>query len=138
MANAKIEDATPSEILEIKNNPPKPVNIVLVPNPNTFLDLKTGPEEFHKHNQNLAPTRKEQEQHLEQLNTRLYQHCLISCDFQYCNECDLIYNLPTRIIYTIPEEEKPISSCALEAGSTFNPDSNSNNNDNKNNGSSSI
>ncbi|KAG9297761.1 hypothetical protein G9A89_011276 [Geosiphon pyriformis] len=33
MANAKIKGAMPSEILEIKNNPPEPVNIVFIPNP---------------------------------------------------------------------------------------------------------
>ncbi|KAG9294284.1 hypothetical protein G9A89_021643 [Geosiphon pyriformis] len=54
------------------------------------------------------------------------------------NECDLIYNLPICIIYTIPEEKKPISSCTSESESTFNPDLNSDNNDNKNNGSSSA
>ncbi|KAG9294841.1 hypothetical protein G9A89_008533 [Geosiphon pyriformis] len=42
------------------------------------------------------------------------------------------------MIYMIPEEKEPISSCALKSESPFNPDSNSNNNDNENNGSSSI
>ncbi|KAG9302268.1 hypothetical protein G9A89_008759 [Geosiphon pyriformis] len=42
------------------------------------------------------------------------------------------------MIYTIPEENEPISSCPLESESTFNPDSNFNNDDNKNNGSSFI
>ncbi|KAG9303778.1 hypothetical protein G9A89_018675 [Geosiphon pyriformis] len=42
------------------------------------------------------------------------------------------------MIYTIPEEEEPISSCALESESIFNPDSNSDNNDDKNTGSSSV
>ncbi|KAG9286110.1 hypothetical protein G9A89_010124 [Geosiphon pyriformis] len=42
---------------------------------------KDDPKEFHKHYQHLAPTREEQEQCLEQLNTRLCQHCLILCDF---------------------------------------------------------
>ncbi|KAG9302674.1 hypothetical protein G9A89_007378 [Geosiphon pyriformis] len=41
------------------------------------------------------------------------------------------------MIYTIPEEE-PISSCASELESVFNPNSNSNNDDNKNTGSSST
>ncbi|KAG9306656.1 hypothetical protein G9A89_004203 [Geosiphon pyriformis] len=80
----------------------------------------------------------EQEQWLEEINTQLYNQCLISCDFQYCNECDLIYNSPPHIIYTIPEKEEPISSCALELESTFNLNLNSNNNNNKNNDSSSI
>ncbi|KAG9295256.1 hypothetical protein G9A89_015743 [Geosiphon pyriformis] len=56
----------------------------------------------------------------------------------YCNECDLIYNLPPHMIYTIPEENKPISNCASELESTFDSDSNSNNNDNENNDSSSA
>ncbi|KAG9303704.1 hypothetical protein G9A89_018601 [Geosiphon pyriformis] len=42
------------------------------------------------------------------------------------------------MIYTIPEGNKPMSSCALELESVFNPDSNSDNNDDKNNGSSST
>ncbi|KAG9294099.1 hypothetical protein G9A89_015509 [Geosiphon pyriformis] len=56
----------------------------------------------------------------------------------YCNEYDLIYNLPSCIIYTILEEDKPISSCASELESIFNSDSNSNNDNNKNNSSSST
>ncbi|KAG9297300.1 hypothetical protein G9A89_001989 [Geosiphon pyriformis] len=81
MANAKVEGATPNKILEIKNNPSEPVNIVLIPNPDAFLDLKTGLEEFHDHYQNLAPTREKQKQHLAQINTQLCDHCLILCDF---------------------------------------------------------
>ncbi|KAG9306550.1 hypothetical protein G9A89_004747 [Geosiphon pyriformis] len=42
------------------------------------------------------------------------------------------------MIYTIPEEEEPISSCASESELMFNPDLNSDNNDNENNGSSSA
>ncbi|KAG9306209.1 hypothetical protein G9A89_016113 [Geosiphon pyriformis] len=97
-------------------------------------------EQFHEHYQELAPTREEQKQWLEQLNTKLCYHCLIPSDFEYCNECDLIYNLPPHMIYTIPEEEEPISSCTLELESPFNPNSNSNNNNNnnKNTSSSSI
>ncbi|KAG9286474.1 hypothetical protein G9A89_014640 [Geosiphon pyriformis] len=67
--NAKVENATPNEILEIKNNPPKPVDIICIPNPDAFMDEETDPEDFYKYYQNLAPTREEQEQHLEQLNT---------------------------------------------------------------------
>ncbi|KAG9287193.1 hypothetical protein G9A89_001601 [Geosiphon pyriformis] len=51
-------------------------------------------------------------------------------DIQYCNKYDLIYNLPSRRIYTIPEEEQPISSCASKLNSTFNPNSNLDDNDN--------
>ncbi|KAG9298644.1 hypothetical protein G9A89_012712 [Geosiphon pyriformis] len=138
MANAKIKGAMPSEILEIKNNSPEPVNIVLIPNPDAFLNIETGPEKFHEHYQNLAPTKKEQEQCLKKINTQLCDYCLILCDFQYCNKCNLIYNSPPCMIYTIPEEKNPISSCTLESESTFNPDLNSNNDDNKNNSSSFI
>ncbi|KAG9293543.1 hypothetical protein G9A89_005546 [Geosiphon pyriformis] len=42
------------------------------------------------------------------------------------------------MIYTIPEENEPMSSCASELESVFNSDSNSNNNDDKNTGSSST
>ncbi|KAG9306688.1 hypothetical protein G9A89_004235 [Geosiphon pyriformis] len=42
------------------------------------------------------------------------------------------------MIYMIPEEEKPISSCILESKLLFNSNSNSNNDDNENNNSSSI
>ncbi|KAG9294438.1 hypothetical protein G9A89_001943 [Geosiphon pyriformis] len=126
MANAKVEETMPSKILEIKNNPSEPVDIVLIPNPDAFFDMKTSLK------------KKEQEQCLEEINTRLCDHCLISCNFQYCNECDLIYNLPLYMIYTILEEEESINSCILKSESTFNPDSNSDNNDNENNDSSSA
>ncbi|KAG9305851.1 hypothetical protein G9A89_006262 [Geosiphon pyriformis] len=138
MANAKVEGASPSEILEIKNNPPEPTDIVLVLNPDAFIDLENSPEEFHEHYQNLAPIREKQEQYLEEINTQLCNHCLISCDFQFCDDCDLIYNSPPRMIYTIPEEEEPINSCASELESSSNPDSNFDNNNNKNNSFSSI
>ncbi|KAG9301009.1 hypothetical protein G9A89_018961 [Geosiphon pyriformis] len=69
IANAKIEGVMPSEILKIKNYPPEPVDIILIPNPDAFLDIKTGPEEFYEHYQNLALTKEEQEQFLEEINT---------------------------------------------------------------------
>ncbi|KAG9298615.1 hypothetical protein G9A89_012683 [Geosiphon pyriformis] len=52
--------------------------------------------------------------------------------------CDLIYNLPPCMIYTIPEKEEPISSYALESESIFDSNSNSDNDDDKKTGSSSI
>ncbi|KAG9296567.1 hypothetical protein G9A89_015159 [Geosiphon pyriformis] len=116
MINTKVEGAMSSKILEIKNNLPEPVNIILVPNPDTFFDIETNSENFCKHYQNLALIREEQEEWL----------------------CDLIYNPPIRMIYTIPEEEEPISSCILELESLFNPNSNFDNNDNENTGSSSV
>ncbi|KAG9284019.1 hypothetical protein G9A89_022793 [Geosiphon pyriformis] len=69
MVNVKVESALPSEILEIKNNPPEPTDIVLVLNPNAFIDLENSPEEFHEYYQNLTLMKKEQEQHLEEINT---------------------------------------------------------------------
>ncbi|KAG9306828.1 hypothetical protein G9A89_005729 [Geosiphon pyriformis] len=135
MPIAKIEVMTPKEIREIKNNPPEPIELDWDAKPViNFLE----PKEFHEHYQNLAPTREEQEQRLTQLNTRLYCHCLIPSDFKYCDDCDFIYNPPPRMIYMIPKEEEPISSCILESESLFDPDSNSNNDNDKNNGSSSI
>ncbi|KAG9289060.1 hypothetical protein G9A89_015609 [Geosiphon pyriformis] len=59
-------------------------------------------------------------------------------DFEYCNNCDLIYNPPPCMIYTIPKEEEPISRCASKSESPFNPNLNSDNDDNENNSSSSI
>ncbi|KAG9290144.1 hypothetical protein G9A89_010450 [Geosiphon pyriformis] len=138
MVNTKVEGATSSKILKIKNNFLEPVDIVFIPNPDAFFDLKTGSEKFYEYHQNLAPIREEQEQCLEEINTQLYNHCLIPCDFQYCNECDLIYNPPPHMIYIISEKNKPISSCPSKSKSNVNPDSNSDNNDNENNSSSSI
>ncbi|KAG9289392.1 hypothetical protein G9A89_007953 [Geosiphon pyriformis] len=134
MALAKIKGAMPKEIKVIKDNPPEPLELDWDAEP--IINL-LDPEQFHKHYQELAPTKEEQEQQLEQLNARLCQHCLIPCNFQYCDECDLIYNPPPCMIYTIPEEEEPISSCVSESESPINCDSNSDN-DNNNNGSSST
>ncbi|KAG9302753.1 hypothetical protein G9A89_009530 [Geosiphon pyriformis] len=109
---------------------------ILISNWKVTHTMKTksenSPEEFHEHYQNLAPTKEEQEKRLEEINTQLCDHCLISCNFQYCNECELIYNLPPCMIYTIPEKKKPISSCASESESIFNPNSNSDKDDDKN------
>ncbi|KAG9293758.1 hypothetical protein G9A89_019095 [Geosiphon pyriformis] len=121
-------------VQQLDNNPPEPLELDW--NAELIINL-LDPEQFHEHYQELAPTREEQEQQLEQLNTRLCQHCLILYDFQYCNECDLIYNPPPCMIYSISEEKEPISSCASESELPINHDSNSDNDDN-NNGSSSI
>ncbi|KAG9285893.1 hypothetical protein G9A89_013318 [Geosiphon pyriformis] len=134
MALAKIKGATPEEIKMIKDNSPEPLKLDWDAEP--IINL-LDPKQFYEHYQELTPTREKQEQWLEQLNTRLCQHCLILCDFQYCDECDLIYNPPPCIIYTIPEEEEPISSCTSESESLINRDSNSDNDDD-NNGSSSV
>ncbi|KAG9306650.1 hypothetical protein G9A89_004197 [Geosiphon pyriformis] len=135
MALTKIQGASPEEIKEVKNNPPEPLELDW--DEELVINL-LKPEEFHEHYQTLAPTREEQEQHLAQINTRLCNYCLIPCDFQYCNECDLIYNLSPCIIYTIPKEEKPINSCTSKSESIFNPNSNSDNEDDENTGSSSV
>ncbi|KAG9291702.1 hypothetical protein G9A89_022121 [Geosiphon pyriformis] len=126
MTIAKIEGASPEKIRTIKNNPLKPIELDWDAEPViNFLE----PEEFHEHYQNLAPTREEQEQWLAQLNTRLCCHCLILSDFEYCDNCNFIYNPPPCMIYTIPEEEKPISSCASESELLINhnPDFNDDN-----------
>ncbi|KAG9299383.1 hypothetical protein G9A89_014032 [Geosiphon pyriformis] len=134
MAIAKIEGASPEEIRTIKNNPPEPIKLDWDTEPViNFLE----PKEFHKHYQNLAPTREEQKQQLTQLNTRLCCHCLIFSDFEYCDDCDLIYNPPPHMIYTISEEKEPISSCTSESESLINHDPDSDD-DNKNTGFSSV
>ncbi|KAG9291646.1 hypothetical protein G9A89_022065 [Geosiphon pyriformis] len=126
MATTKIEGALPEEIWTIKNNPPEPIELDWDAEPViNFLE----PEEFHEHYQNLAPIRKEQEQQLAQLNTRLCCHCLIPSDFEYCDDCDLIYNPLLRMIYLIPEEEEPISRCASESESLINRDPDSDDDD---------
>ncbi|KAG9304859.1 hypothetical protein G9A89_000772 [Geosiphon pyriformis] len=134
MTLAKIEGASPEKIKMIKNNPSESLELDWDAEP--IINLLDS-EQFHEHYQEIALTREEQEKQLKQLNTRLCQHCLIPCDFQYCDECDLIYNPSPRIIYTIPEEKKPISNCASESKSLINRDSNSDNDDN-NNGSSFV
>ncbi|KAG9300356.1 hypothetical protein G9A89_009980 [Geosiphon pyriformis] len=68
IALAKIKGATPEEIKMIKDNPPEPLELNW--NTEPIINL-LDPEQFHKHYQELAPTREEQEQRLEQLNTRL-------------------------------------------------------------------
>ncbi|KAG9285891.1 hypothetical protein G9A89_013316 [Geosiphon pyriformis] len=134
MAITKIENILPEEIRTIKNNPPEPIKLDWDAKPViNFLE----PEEFYEHYQNLAPTREKQKQWLAQLNTRLCCHCLILSDFEYCDNCDLIYNLPPYMIYTIPEKEEPISSCASESESLINHDPDSDDDD-KNTSSSSI
>ncbi|KAG9299241.1 hypothetical protein G9A89_013889 [Geosiphon pyriformis] len=78
MTLAKIKGVTPEEIKTIKNNLSEPLELDWNAEPIiNLLDL----EQFHEHYQELAPTRKEQEQQLEQLNARLCQYCLIPYDF---------------------------------------------------------
>ncbi|KAG9289040.1 hypothetical protein G9A89_015589 [Geosiphon pyriformis] len=126
--------ASPKKIKTIKDNPSEPLELDWDTKP--IINLLDS-EQFYEYYQELAPTREEQEQWLEQLNARLCQHCLILCDFQYCDECNLIYNTPPRMIYTISEEEEPINSCASESESLINCDLDSNDDD-KNISSSSV
>ncbi|KAG9291489.1 hypothetical protein G9A89_021908 [Geosiphon pyriformis] len=58
-------------------------------------------------------------------------------DFEYCNNCNFIYNPPPCMIYTIPEEKEPISSCASESELLINRDPDSDDDD-KNTSSSSV
>ncbi|KAG9289682.1 hypothetical protein G9A89_014417 [Geosiphon pyriformis] len=78
IALTKIEEASLEEIKMIKDNLSEPLELDWDTEP--IINL-LDPEQFHEHYQELAPTREEQEQWLEQLNARLCQHCLISCDF---------------------------------------------------------
>ncbi|KAG9301113.1 hypothetical protein G9A89_012496 [Geosiphon pyriformis] len=138
MVYAMTEGATASELWEIKTNPlslPEPEYAVTF---DIFGNVEDDPEEFYEHYQQIASTKKEQEEQLAQLNTQLCDHCLILCDFQYCNKCDFIYNPLPYMIYTIPKEEEPISSCTSESESMFNSNSNSDNEDDKNISSSST
>ncbi|KAG9305468.1 hypothetical protein G9A89_021186 [Geosiphon pyriformis] len=135
MALTKIKGVSSEEIKMIKDNPPEFLELDWDAEP--IINL-LDPKQFHKHYQELASTREKQEQWLEQLNARLCQHCLIPYDFQYCDKCDLIYNPPPCMIYTIPEEEELISRCASELESIFHPDSNSDNDDDENTSSSFV
>ncbi|KAG9294418.1 hypothetical protein G9A89_001923 [Geosiphon pyriformis] len=68
MAIAKIEDTIPEKIKTIKNNPPEFKKIIWISNPNIILNVM-DPEQFYEHYQELALTKKEQEQWLKELNT---------------------------------------------------------------------
>ncbi|KAG9293088.1 hypothetical protein G9A89_016450 [Geosiphon pyriformis] len=116
MAYAMSKGATTEELREIKNNP------LSLPEPKYVQTFNA-----------FALMKKKQEQCLEEINTRLCNYCLISCDFQYCDECNPIYNLPPRIIYIISEEEEPISSCTSKSESPINCTSNSDDDNNNNN-----
>ncbi|KAG9298638.1 hypothetical protein G9A89_012706 [Geosiphon pyriformis] len=66
MTSAKAEDATISKLLEIKNNLLTLPEFKYVPMFNVFGNIEDDSEEFYEYYQCLAPTREEQEQHLEQ------------------------------------------------------------------------
>ncbi|KAG9290498.1 hypothetical protein G9A89_002473 [Geosiphon pyriformis] len=62
---------------------------------------------FQNQYQELAPTCKEQKQRLADLNTKLCDHCLIPYHFQYCDECDLMFNPLPKILFPITELPEP-------------------------------
>ncbi|KAG9286143.1 hypothetical protein G9A89_010157 [Geosiphon pyriformis] len=69
---------------EIKDNPWTPeYNKPNYSEDDFFID---DPNAFQNQYQELASTYEEQEQRLADLNTKLCDHCLISCHFQYCDE----------------------------------------------------
>ncbi|KAG9299701.1 hypothetical protein G9A89_013061 [Geosiphon pyriformis] len=50
---------------------------------------------------------------LADLNMKLCDHCLISCHFQYCDECNLMFNLLSRTLYLIDKLLKPEEEAEL-------------------------
>ncbi|KAG9306685.1 hypothetical protein G9A89_004232 [Geosiphon pyriformis] len=117
MASTKAEGTTPKEIREIKDNPwmlkytgPN------YPEDNFFTD---DPDTFQNRYQKLAPTREEQKQRLADLNTKLCNHCLIPCHFQYCNECNLMFNPPPRILFPITELPEPKEEVLITKDMSF-------------------
>ncbi|KAG9302007.1 hypothetical protein G9A89_021051 [Geosiphon pyriformis] len=89
MASAKAEGTMSEEIREIKDNSWTP----------EYTGLDYPKNDFF--------TDDPDEQRLANLNTKLCDHCLIPCHFQYCDECDLMFNLPPRILFPITELSKP-------------------------------
>ncbi|KAG9305659.1 hypothetical protein G9A89_022581 [Geosiphon pyriformis] len=71
---------------------------------NFFTD---NPDTFQNQYQELVPTRKEQKQRLANLNIKLCDYCLIPCHFQYCDKCDLMFNPPPKILFSITELSEP-------------------------------
>ncbi|KAG9300334.1 hypothetical protein G9A89_011407 [Geosiphon pyriformis] len=109
--NAKAEGAIHSEIQDIKENP-------FVPEYDRFnyitKDFFTNdPDTFQDQYQELASTREEQEQRLANLNTKLCDHCLIPCHFQYCNKCDFMFNPLPRTLYPIDKLLEPKEEAKL-------------------------
>ncbi|KAG9293038.1 hypothetical protein G9A89_016400 [Geosiphon pyriformis] len=79
--HAKVEDAMTSKLLKIKNNLLSLSEPEYVQMFNVFGNIEDDPKKFYEHYQQLALTREEQEQHLEEINTQLCNYCLIPCDF---------------------------------------------------------
>ncbi|KAG9303261.1 hypothetical protein G9A89_013587 [Geosiphon pyriformis] len=76
-------------------------------------------EEKHAIRLELAPTREKQKQRLANLNTKLCNHCLIPCHFQYCDECDLMFNPPLRILFPITELPEPKEEVLITKDMSF-------------------
>ncbi|KAG9301337.1 hypothetical protein G9A89_018009 [Geosiphon pyriformis] len=109
MASTKTKSVMPKEIQEIKDNPwMSEYNRPDYPENDFFTN---DPDAFQNRYQELAPTCEEQKQRLADLNIKLCNHCLIPCHFQYCDECDLMFNPPPKILFPItelPESEKKV------------------------------
>ncbi|KAG9297950.1 hypothetical protein G9A89_018778 [Geosiphon pyriformis] len=105
--SVKTESATTRELLEIKNNFLSLPELEYIMTFDVFGNIEDNSEYFHEHYQNLVLTREEQKQRLTDLNIKLYDYCLISCHFQYCNKCDIMFNLPSKKLYLITELLEP-------------------------------
>ncbi|KAG9288222.1 hypothetical protein G9A89_020528 [Geosiphon pyriformis] len=98
MASAKAENIMPEEIREIKDNPWMPeYNRPDYPKDNFFTD----------------------DLDLANLNTKLCDHCLIPCHFQYCNKCDFMFNLPPRILFPITKLPEPKEEVLITKDMSF-------------------
>ncbi|KAG9303941.1 hypothetical protein G9A89_005851 [Geosiphon pyriformis] len=117
MASVKAEGATPKEMREIKDNPWMPEYTGPdYPKDDFFTD---DPDAFQNQYQELVPTREEQKQRLADLNTKLCDHCLIPCYFQYCDKCDLMFNLPPRILFPITKLPEPKEKVLITEDMSF-------------------
>ncbi|KAG9286072.1 hypothetical protein G9A89_022749 [Geosiphon pyriformis] len=77
------------------------------------------PDAFQNQYQELASIHEEQEQRLADLNTKLCDHCLIPCHFQYCDKCDLMFNSPPRILFPITELPEPEEEVLITKDMSF-------------------
>ncbi|KAG9290620.1 hypothetical protein G9A89_011583 [Geosiphon pyriformis] len=68
MASVKTEGLTTSELLKIKNNPLSLLKPKYIQTFDIFGNIENDPKKFYEHYQQLALTRKEQEQCLEEIN----------------------------------------------------------------------
>ncbi|KAG9301058.1 hypothetical protein G9A89_015794 [Geosiphon pyriformis] len=83
MAYAKAEGVTISKLLEIKNNPlslPEPKYVQTF---DIFGNIKNDSKEFHKHYQQLAPTREEQKHPIIDNNEDIISECMHDTDTEF-------------------------------------------------------